>query len=74
YGDLTSGKRIITEDTRKEMKKVLNEIQTGEFAKRWLLENQANRPAFNAMHKKEAEHPIEKVGKELRAMMSWLKK
>ncbi len=74
YGDMITGKRIITEETRKEMKKVLDEIQTGEFAKRWLLENQANRPAFNAMAKQGEDHLIEKVGKELRGMMSWLKK
>ncbi len=74
YGDMITGKRIITEETRKEMKKVLEEIQNGEFAKRWLLENQANRPAFNAMAKQGEDHLIEKVGKELRGMMSWLKK
>lgn len=74
YGDMTVGKRIITEETRKEMKKVLEEIQNGEFAKKWLLENQANRPEFNAMARRDEEHPIEKVGKELRAMMPWLKK
>ncbi|MHB1653978.1 MAG: ketol-acid reductoisomerase [Desulfitobacteriaceae bacterium] len=74
YGDMTIGKRIITQETRKEMKKVLEEIQMGEFAKQWLLENQANRPAFNAMARAEEAHPIEKVGKELRAMMPWLKK
>lgn len=74
YGDLTVGKRIITDETRKEMKKVLEEIQNGEFAKRWLLENQVNRPAFNAMNRAEEEHLVEKVGKELRGMMPWLKK
>ncbi|MDA8442130.1 MAG: ketol-acid reductoisomerase [Peptococcaceae bacterium] len=74
YGDMTVGKRIITEDTRKEMKKVLAEIQNGEFAKNWLLENQANRPAFNAMARREENHLIEKVGKELRGMMAWLKR
>ncbi len=74
YGDMTIGKRIITQDTRQEMKRVLAEIQNGEFAKNWLLENQANRPAFNAMARAEENHPIEKVGKELRGMMSWLKK
>ncbi|KLU58663.1 ketol-acid reductoisomerase [Peptococcaceae bacterium CEB3] len=74
YGDMTVGKRIITDETRKEMKKVLTEIQNGEFAKRWLLENQVNRPAFNAMARAEAEHQVEKVGKELREMMPWLKK
>ncbi|MFO7295439.1 MAG: ketol-acid reductoisomerase [Clostridia bacterium] len=73
FGDYTTGKRIITEETRKEMKKVLTEIQDGTFAKKWILENQANRPHFNAMRKREQEHPIEKVGKELRKMMPWIK-
>lgn len=72
YGDYVTGKRIITEDTRKEMKKVLSEIQDGTFAKNWLLENQINRPSFNAMRKKEQSHEIEQVGKELRKMMSWI--
>jgi ketol-acid reductoisomerase len=74
YGDLMIGRRIITEETRKEMKKVLSEIQSGEFARNWLLENQIGRPVFNAMTKADAEHPVEQVGKELRAMMPWLKK
>ncbi|MHB1167618.1 MAG: ketol-acid reductoisomerase [Carboxydocellales bacterium] len=74
YGDFMIGKRIINEDTRKEMKKVLKEIQNGEFARNWILENQAHRPVFNAIDKAEREHPIEVVGKELRAMMPWLKK
>ncbi|MDQ7095918.1 ketol-acid reductoisomerase [Desulfosporosinus sp. PR] len=74
YGDMTVGKRIVNEETRKEMKKVLAEIQNGTFAKNWLLENQANRPAFNAMTRREENHLIEKVGQELRGMMSWLKK
>lgn len=74
YGDMTIGKRIINQETRKEMKKVLQEIQDGRFAKAWLLENQANRPAFNAMTKNEEKHLIEKVGEQLRGMMSWLKK
>lgn len=72
YGDYQIGKRIITDDTKKEMKKVLTEIQDGTFAKNWLLENQTNRPGFNARRRMEAEHPIEKVGKELRGMMSWI--
>lgn len=72
YGDYQIGKRIITDETKKEMKKVLTEIQDGTFAKNWLLENQTNRPAFNARRRMEAEHPIEKVGKELRGMMSWI--
>lgn len=74
YGDFMVGKRIINEETRKEMKKVLHEIQTGQFARNWLLENQAGRPVFNAMRRIEAEHPIEIVGKKLRDMMSWIKK
>ncbi len=72
YGDLTRGKRIITEETRREMKKILKEIQDGSFAREWLLENQVGRPVFNAMQKKEADHLIEKVGKQLRSMMPWL--
>lgn len=72
YGDYQIGKRIITDETKKEMKKVLSEIQDGTFAKNWLLENQVGRPNFNATRRMEAEHPIEKVGKELRGMMSWI--
>ncbi|NLA84810.1 MAG: ketol-acid reductoisomerase [Clostridiales bacterium] len=74
YGDYTTGKRIITEETRKEMKKVLKEVQDGTFAKNWILENQASRPSFRAMREREQNHPIEKVGRELRKMMPWLKK
>jgi ketol-acid reductoisomerase len=74
YGDYSVGKRIITDDTRKEMKKVLGEIQDGTFARNWLLENQVGRPNFNATRRIESEHPIEKVGKELRGMMSWIPK
>ena len=72
YGDYMIGKRIITDETRKEMKKVLKEIQDGVFARNWLLENQLNRPEFNAIKKRELEHPIVAVGKELRGMMSWI--
>lgn len=72
YGDYVTGRRIITDETKKEMKQVLTEIQDGTFAKKWLLENQVGRPTFNAMRRMEAEHPIEKVGKELREMMSWI--
>lgn len=72
YGDYCTGKRIITEETRKEMKSVLREIQDGTFARKWILENQANRPSFNAVRKEEQNHRIEKVGKELRKMMSWI--
>lgn len=73
YGDYTVGPRIITEETRKEMKRVLAAIRNGQFAREWILENQANRPAFNRMRAIEAAHPSEKVGAELRAMMSWTK-
>ncbi len=72
YGDYTVGKRIITDETRKEMKKVLDEIQDGTFAKNWILENQANQVSLKATRKKEQEHQIEKVGRELRKMMPWI--
>ena len=73
YGDYMTGKRIITEETRKEMKKVLSEIQDGTFARNWLLENQINRPNFNARRRMEQESQVEQVGRELRKMMSWKK-
>ena len=72
YGDYTRGPRIITDETRAEMKQILREIQTGQFAKEFIIENQTNRPAFNAMRRVEKEHQIEVVGKQLRSMMSWL--
>jgi ketol-acid reductoisomerase len=71
YGDYSIGKRIITGETKKEMQKVLSEIQDGTFARNWILENQCGRLNFNARRRLETEHPIEKVGKELRALMSW---
>jgi len=74
YGDLTRGPRIVTDETKKEMKKILKEIQQGEFAREWMLENRANKPVFNALMKKGQEHPIEGVGAKLRDMMPWLKK
>ena len=74
YGDYTRGKRIITEETREEMRQILYEVQSGEFAKEWILENQAKRPVFNALRRQELAHPIEEVGERLRAMMSWLKR
>ena len=74
YGDYVSGPRVIDEHVRATMKQILEEIQNGEFARRWILENQAGRPAFYAMRRREAEHQIETVGKELRSMMSWLQK
>jgi ketol-acid reductoisomerase len=73
YGDYTVGKRIITDETKKEMKKVLGEIQDGSFARNWILENQAGRPYFNRMREINAAHLSEKVGRELRSMMSWTK-
>jgi ketol-acid reductoisomerase len=74
YGDYTRGNRIITEETRDEMRQILYEVQSGEFAKEWILENQAKRPVFNAMRRQEAAHPIEEVGKKLRSMMGWLQR
>lgn len=74
YGDLTRGPRIVTDETKKEMKKILHEIQTGQFAREFVLENQSGKAGFTAMRRREAEHPIEEVGKDLRAMFSWLKK
>jgi ketol-acid reductoisomerase len=74
YGDYTRGPRIITDDTRAEMKKILTEIQSGQFAREFVLENQAGKPGFTAMRRREAEQTIEEVGKDLRAMFSWLKK
>ncbi len=74
YGDLTRGRRIINEDTRKEMKKILGEIQSGKFAKEWIEENQAGRPVFNDLRKRDDSHPIEKIGRELRGMMPWMRK
>jgi ketol-acid reductoisomerase len=74
YGDLTRGKRIVSEETKEEMRCILDEIQSGEFAREWILENQAGRPVFNALRKQQSEHLIERVGKKLRGMMSWLKK
>ncbi|NLW89744.1 MAG: ketol-acid reductoisomerase [Clostridiaceae bacterium] len=71
YGDYSIGKRIITDETKNEMRKVLREIQDGTFARNWILENQSGRLNFNARRRIETEHPIEKVGKDLRALMSW---
>ncbi|MDP2970669.1 MAG: ketol-acid reductoisomerase [Deltaproteobacteria bacterium] len=73
YGDLTRGKRIITQETRQEMKRILEEVRNGNFAREWIIENRVGRPVFTALRKKEAEHPIEVVGKKLRSMMGWLK-
>ena len=74
YGDLTRGSRVINEDVRDEMREILAEIQSGEFAREWILENKANRPVFNALRRMQKEHLIEQVGAKIRGMMSWLKK
>ena len=72
YGDLTRGPRIVDEHVQETMREMLAEIQSGEFAREWILENQAGRPSFRAMRAHEAALPVEKVGRELRAMMPWL--
>jgi ketol-acid reductoisomerase len=74
YGDYTRGPRIITDETRQEMRKILTEIQTGQFAREWILENRAGAPAFKAVRRRERDQLIEKVGKQLRSLMSWIKK
>ncbi|WP_297455334.1 ketol-acid reductoisomerase [Ferrovum sp.] len=74
YGDLTRGPRIITEDTRVEMRRILKEIQTGQFAKEFILENRAGAASMHAMRRLGEEHPIEKVGAQLREMMPWIRK
>ncbi|HEV2282008.1 MAG TPA: ketol-acid reductoisomerase [bacterium] len=74
FGDFTRGRRIITDETRAEMRRILSEIQSGVFAKEWILENEAGRPVFNARYRQEAEHPVEEIGRQLRAMMPWLKR
>lgn len=74
YGDVTRGRMIVTDETRKKMKEILRDIQNGLFAKEWVLENQANRPVFNALLKKDSQHLIEKIGAQLRAMMNWIRK
>jgi len=72
YGDLTRGKRIISEKTRKEMKKILKEIRSGKFAREWIRENEEGRPNFNKLLKEGDDHRIEKVGQDLRKMMPWM--
>lgn len=74
YGDYSRGPRVVNEQTRAEMRKILNEIQNGDFAREFILENQAGKPGFTAMRRREAEHPIEEVGKDVRAHFSWLSK
>jgi ketol-acid reductoisomerase len=72
YGDLTRGRMIIDEETRLVMEEILEAVQDGTFAREWILENEAHRPVFNALRKRDQEHLIEKVGRELRKMMSWI--
>ncbi len=72
YGDITRGKRVISKETREVMKKILSEVQSGEFAREWIEENEKGRPDYNRITEEEKNHKIEKVGKELRAMMPWL--
>ncbi|KIH76600.1 ketol-acid reductoisomerase [Geoalkalibacter ferrihydriticus] len=74
YGDLTRGPRVITDATKKEMKKILDEIQSGQFAREWMLENKVNQPTLKAMRRRGMDHPIEEVGEKLRSMMSWIGK
>ena len=73
YGDIKIGPQLIDERVKAKMKEILKDVQSGEFARDWILENKANRPVFNALTKKDANHLIEKVGKKLRDMMPWIK-
>ncbi len=72
YGDYSRGPRIITDETKAEMKRILAEIQNGQFAKEWILENKANAPGFKALRRMERAHEIEQVGRQLRRLMSWI--
>ena len=74
YGDYKTGPRIVTEETKKEMKRVLEDIQSGRFARDWMLENAAGKPSFKATRRRQAEHPIEAIGAKLRKMMPWIAK
>ncbi len=74
YGDLTRGPRLVNDDTKATMKEILREIQDGEFAREWMLENQANKPVLSALRRKGEAHQIEEVGTKLRSMMSWIGK
>jgi len=73
YGDFTRGPRIVTDETKKVMKQILNEVQTGQFAREFILENQAGAPVMKAMRRRSREHQIEVVGEKLRSMMPWIK-
>lgn len=72
YGDYVSGPRVVTDETKAEMKRILDDIQSGRFARDWMLENKAGAPSFKATRRREQQHPVEQVGKELRRMMSWI--
>ena len=72
YGDITRGPRVVNKKTKAEMKKILGEIQSGDFAREWIAENENGRPNFDRMREAAAKHPIEKVGAELRSMMPWI--
>jgi ketol-acid reductoisomerase len=72
YGDYSRGPRIVTDETKAEMKRILGEIQDGSFAREWILENKANAPSFKAMRRKERSHPVEQIGRQLRRLMSWI--
>jgi len=72
FGEYTRGPRIVTDETRAEMKRILKEIQTGQFAREWILENRANAPVFKAYRRQEKNHPIEQVGRQLRRLMTWI--
>jgi ketol-acid reductoisomerase len=74
YGDYVTGPRVVTAETKKEMKRVLDDIQSGRFARDWMLENKAGAPSFKATRARHAEHPIEEVGEKLRGMMPWIAK
>ena len=71
YGDVTRGPRVINSAVKKEMQKILKEIQTEKFAKEWISENEKGRPLFNKLLHQDDEHPIEKVGKQIRSMFAW---
>ena len=72
YGDLSRGSRIITDQTKAEMKRILEEIRSGRFAREWILENKANAPSFKALRRRERAHPVEEIGRRLRKLMSWI--
>jgi ketol-acid reductoisomerase len=74
YGEYVSGPRIVTPAVKQEMKKVLDDIQSGRFARDWMLENKVNQASFKSMRRRLAEHPIEQIGEKLRAMMPWIAK